>query len=69
MYPAAAPEAVTTRAVDFHERADYWAELVDANQCRLGYEFPDRTDFRGHWAGRYTRSNWRSAPPGPLPAK
>ncbi|WP_280262375.1 helix-turn-helix domain-containing protein [Nocardia wallacei] len=40
--------AVTTRVVDYHERADYWTELVDANQCRLAYEFTDRADFRGH---------------------
>ncbi len=48
MKPAGAAEAVTTRVVDYHERADYWTQLVDANQCRLGYDFSDRTDFRGH---------------------
>ncbi|RDI49391.1 AraC family transcriptional regulator [Nocardia mexicana] len=47
MNPAAASEAVTTGVVDCHERADYWAQVVDENQCQLGYRFSARADFQG----------------------
>lgn len=42
------PASVDNRVVDYHERADYWTHLINANQCQLGYEFSDRADFRGH---------------------
>ncbi|MBF6173017.1 AraC family transcriptional regulator [Nocardia blacklockiae] len=50
----AVAEAATTRAVDPRERADYWAHLIDSYHCRLGYEFPCRTDFHGHTRLRRT---------------
>jgi AraC-like DNA-binding protein len=54
----------TTSAVDPHERADYWAYLINSYHCRLDYRFPSRTDFRGHTNLRRTDAyqlvGWKS---------
>ncbi|WP_406229961.1 AraC family transcriptional regulator [Nocardia sp. NBC_01009] len=54
MDQAAIADSDTTSVVDPHERADYWAHLINMYHCRLGYRFPSRTDFQGHTRLRRT---------------
>ncbi|MFQ6394541.1 helix-turn-helix domain-containing protein [Nocardia sp. KC 131] len=47
-------ESTDTRAVAPEERTDYWSELTNSYQGRLGYIFPRRTDFDGRTTLRRT---------------
>ncbi|MFI7669869.1 helix-turn-helix domain-containing protein [Nocardia sp. NPDC049526] len=57
-------ESATTRAVTPEERTDYWAELINSYQCRLGYAFQRGRDFHGrttlHRTGTYQLVGWES---------
>ncbi|WP_067845971.1 hypothetical protein [Nocardia lijiangensis] len=50
-------ESTTTHHVARHERADYWAELVQSHQrARLSSVFPHQRDFHGRSVRRRTAS-------------
>lgn len=51
-------ENATTSSVAPRDRADYWSELVNSYQRRLGYTFPQGGDFNGRTTLRRT-SNYQ----------
>lgn len=54
MYRGPNAESASTDVVQPCERGDYWAYLIDSYQCRLGYDFPRKSDFHGHTVRRRT---------------
>ncbi|MEV4234870.1 MULTISPECIES: helix-turn-helix domain-containing protein [unclassified Nocardia] len=64
MNQAAIAGSTSTSAVDPHERADYWADLISTYHCRLGYRFPSPNTFQGHTRLRRTDAyqlvGWKS---------